>query len=131
MDLKLLLEKVYARIEDPKHWCKGSMAKDLKGNSVSEVHPSATSYCLVGDIALVTFQENAVDQYDYIMLNFAQFLLSSPKVAELINHHPYMSPENIIARFNDKADHKKVLSALRQFIDKWNPEANMNKRIPS
>lgn len=43
-----LLQRTRDRIADPVHWCKVSVAQDLRGRTTHEMDPDATRWCVWG-----------------------------------------------------------------------------------
>jgi hypothetical protein len=86
-------------LADPKHWMRGRYARDIKGNTVPPLDPTAACWCIMGGIIKVT-SGNEVDARD--VRNKMLRALSSGGAA------PYL------IEFNDKRGrkHAEVLELI-------------------
>jgi hypothetical protein len=73
-----ILISARAKIEDPKNWCQGTLARDFTGSSVSETSLTACQWCAIGAIYSQPKHSVEIDH----LLRSAQRLLS--EAADLV-----------------------------------------------
>lgn len=95
-----MIQPLYDLLKDPKHWTKGSYAKDAEGLPVSSASPDAVCWCLGGAISKVS--DNIEDANAYF--NRLEEILTEMYDAESIEE------------FNDdlKTTHADVLKVIEE-----------------
>ena len=97
-----LLTKAKAVIADPKHWTKGSYAKDAKGHSTGPAKSNAVCWCSAGALKKVAHEEGT----------YSTRLMTARYLAEVADDCGYSG----IPGFNDGSSHEIVMKAWDKAI---------------
>lgn len=81
-------------------WCRGALAKDRHGNTVSISSPNAVSFCLAGAV-YVTYGPHC----NSVVAKLLQTLRANPE--------KYNNTVNGLAHFNDTATYEQLMELLK------------------
>lgn len=96
-------------ISDEERWTTGASARDVNGNNVPSVDPTATCWCTIGAIGKIVFSDGDV--------NTCQETIFSGAIRSLEAHVPYQKfGGRMIAPFNDTHTHAEVLAVWDKAI---------------
>lgn len=95
------LKKVYALLQDEKHWTQGVMARDDAGKSVWPTDEKAVQWCMLGAIDRI---------YVTDQLTGSEFQTIVGHLNHIIGHD--ISADMDIGAFNDSFPHIRILELL-------------------
>lgn len=100
-------------LTDPRHWCRGSSARDASGTNVTVHHPGARRFCAAGALWKVTGSYLGTD--DDTAVQTASGRLCDAAGMEIVE-------------FNDceDTDHAAVLAVYDKaiWVEEWDEEVN-------
>lgn len=111
--VKQVFIKALARIEDPKHWTRGTYARDAQGHTVHASHASAVKWCLRG--AMMVVPPLGTGQSMFLLYhNAAEALL---RTSPFRNRYDSLTVANDTPIKDGGLGHKGVVAALREAIE--------------
>lgn len=102
-----LLVKARELIKDEENWCKNALAKNKRGNLVSEKSDDACSFCMIGAVSCAGNR----NLYSMGEVDNAIDILQRSIIDQGVGVIP-------ISVFNDGASHKDVIKVFDHAIEK-------------